>query len=121
MTTINQLPSATNPQPTDLIPVQTASGTTESYTPANLASAMELGAAAYLGIGGGGGVVIADDNGNIPSGSMPSVVQAMLCNPRVFSGTIDVPANSNGVLFGPVSIAQNGQIAVPSDSTLSIL
>lgn len=72
MTTINQLPPATNPQPTDLIPVQTANGTTAAYTPTNISAAMGIGQAAYLKVGGANGAVVADNQGNLSPQSFVS-------------------------------------------------
>lgn len=76
MTTINQLPLATNPQPTDLYPTQTEAGATVASNPANIAEAMGLGEAAYLKAGGPNGVAVFDADGNasafavVPTGSM---------------------------------------------------
>lgn len=65
MPSISQLSSTTNPQSTVLLPGQEVSGKTVSYTPANIATAMGIGSAAYLSAGGVNGAVVADALGNL--------------------------------------------------------
>lgn len=56
--------------------------------------------------------------GAVPSAS--PVITAPLSNPAIIAESYEIPANSNAVNFGPITIAPDVSITVPESSTYRI-
>lgn len=105
MTTVSQLNPATAPGNADLLPISQA-GNLNAVTIAQLQAAPLTAAAAAAAA-------------SVPTAA--PIITAPLSNPAVIAESYTIPADSNAVSVGPITIAVGASVTVPVGSTWKVL
>lgn len=89
-------------------------------TPGTVADGAALAAAAGVAASAQATAGQALETANGALSSAAPVITAPLSNPSIIAESYEIPANSNAVNFGPITIAQGATVTVPQSSTYRI-